>query len=232
MEQILQSWTYYLRFMDSKWRRNITFLTLVSLLMATSCKNCVDDDQIFSLNTSNTLSTDTINIGETFEVKLDYSRFLNSPNHDETVDFLDFNWRLSFLGHRIDTLVNNELDTQFDTAISLNLIKGTNLFLESIEGKHLSAEFDTTSQSYTISFDLSINEPGAYIFYWATGLEFEFDEDVLPQLNCHQFITVNFDLNEGAMNHYLLEEISDESDFKPKIIFDKIKDGTFAIVVK
>ena len=70
------------------------------------------------------------------------------------------------------------------------------------------------------------------MFTWGSALEFEQDQDVLPQLECHQFITVNFDLTQGSMNHSLLEEIPDESGFKAAILRDKFKDSTFDIVVE
>jgi len=207
------------------------FILLLLLFFTNACgKKCPEVDQYFNLATQVSLESDTLSIGDTVKVKMEFGRFLESPNYHSPIDMLDYNWQIWFVIARIDTVALEGYNLSYDNSVDFNLIQGVQRN-NAILSKTLAPIYNDDLEQHIIEFDLSFAEPGNFMGKWGYTSE-SVTDDHLPQLECFQYVDFSYSVESGSTNHYLLDEMPESHIDKERFIKEKDEKGMFCVVVR
>jgi len=214
-------------------RQNTNYILLVLLVLVASlvCScgpECDDPSPELELPFETSLTNDTISIGDTVSVRMEFGRFLESPDHQGSIDMIDQEWDILYVSSILDTLANEDYIYRHDESVNFDLLNGE-FRGENILSKAIRPEFNEGNETHLIEFNLTFNEPGIYFSSWRFN---NLVEDHLDQLECDQQVLWNFKLIEGERNHHLFTYMPDENLFKEEFVQRKDIDGTFAVVVE
>lgn len=214
--------------MLNKLLQSFAAIFLLCALLMSSCRNdCDSFEPKMELFFETNLMTDTISVGDTINVRMEIDQFLESPDHPSPIDMIDQDWRILYTVSAIIDL-NEEGEFFYDHSVDFVLNEG---FISSptILSKSISPTFNDGSKKFELDFDLVFSEAGSYLAIW--NYNSLLDDDV-QSLECDQLSFWNFTQNAGSKNHYLLEHIPEEYEFREQIIQRKDIDGAFGVVVE
>jgi len=190
---------------------------------------CDTPEPRLRLDFSTSLFQDTISVGDSIKVKMEFSRFLESQDHPAPIDMIDQEWHINYTAARLDTLAMEEYVFRHDQSVEFDLVQGE-FWVDASLSNAIAPVFIEMEDNFVLEFDLVFNSPGIFLSTWSYN--FAIRDDELLQLECDQEVLWNFTQTNGDSNHHLFEFMPDEHIFKEQFLDRKDIDGIFAVVVE